>query len=370
MSQPSLSRAQRPVWSDRWQQWRAGLFSSPVNTVITLVVLAVAAWIAVPLIRWALIDATWTGTAQDCQARSGACWAFIHANIKLILFGTYPGDMLWRPIVTLVLLFGLVIASTLPAFWGIPLVVAWIAIPTLACLLLSGFLSGTDVSTNQWGGLPLTMLIATIAFAAAFPVAILMALGRRSKMGGIRLICVAAIEVLRGIPMLVVLYVSILIVPMMLPRFNVNLFFSVEVALTLFVSSYLAEIVRAGIQSLPAGQNEAARALGLSYRHAFQLVILPQALRSVIPAIVNLAIGLIQNTPLVVAIGMMDFLSAGRAAAQNEQIWPNCFNEAYFFAGIVYFGLCFGASRYSLWLEGRLRASTGYQTRIRGGLTP
>ena len=370
MSLPTASPLGSPAPAERWRRWRAGLFSSPLNGVVTILVVAVALLVAVPLVRWALIDATWTGTAQDCQARSGACWAFIHANIKLILFGTYPTELLWRPIATLLLLFGLLAASTLPRFWGLPLALAWVAVPTLCCLLLAGAFSGVEISTNQWGGLPLTMLIATIAFAAAFPVAILLALGRRSRMGGIRLICVGAIEVLRGIPMLVVLYVSILIVPMMLPGFNVNLFFSVEVALTLFVSSYLAEIVRAGIQSLPAGQSEAARALGLSFGQAFRLVILPQALRSVIPAIVNLGIGLLQNTPLVVAIGMMDFLSAGRAAAQNEQTWPNCFNEAYFFAGLVYFGLCFGASRYSLWLEKRLKASTGYQARIRGGQMP
>jgi len=279
-----------------------------------------------------------------------------------MVFATYPLDLLWRPVASLVLLAGLIFASMIPRLWGRALALAWVITPLVVCLLLGGFLSGRTVATNDWGGLPLTLLITTIAYAAAFVVAVPLALGRRSAMGGTQLVSVSVIELVRGMPMLVVLYVSSLIVPMMLPGFEINLFFSIEVALTIFVACYLAEVIRAGIQALPAGQAEAARALGLSYWQTTRLVILPQALRIVIPALVNLGIGVILSTPLVAGIGMIDFLGAVRIAASNEQVWPGCYNEAYLFAAAVYFAMCFAASRYSLWLERRLMGSPGHQT--------
>lgn len=366
MSSMSLPDAARIRSSRRWQTLKAGLFSSPLNTTITLVVLALIAWVGSHLVDWAFIRATWSGTAQDCQANGGACWAFVGVNLKLMLFWTYPSDLLWRPILGLVLMFGLAGLSTIPRFWGRGLILAWIAVPLVTCLLLRGYFSGITVSTNDWGGLPLTMLIWTIAYASSFLIAIPLALGRRSSMGGVRLVSTGFIEIVRGMPMLVVLYVSSLIVPMALPYFDVNLFFSVEVALTLFIACYLAEVIRAGMQALPAGQSEAARALGLSYWQTTGLVILPQALRAIIPPLVNLGIGVLLSTPLIGFIGMIDFLTAVRnTAATNEQIWPHCYPEAYAFAALVYFLICFPASRYSLWLERRLKASTSHQPKDR-----
>jgi general L-amino acid transport system permease protein len=368
MSLTIASDVDRPNFLARWRRRHTGLFNSPLNAVVSCLVLAVIAWVGAGFLRWAAIDATWSGTAQDCQAGGGACWAFVRANIKLMLFATYPLDLLWRPIASLVLMAGLVCASMVPRLWGRAVALAWVATPLAVCLLLGGFLSGRTVSTNDWGGLPLTLLIATIAFAAAFVVAVPLALGRRTAMGGARLVSIGFIELIRGMPMLVVLYVSSLIVPMMLPGFEINLFFSIEVALTIFVACYLAEVIRAGIQALPAGQEEAARALGLSYWQTMRLVILPQALRIVIPALVNLGIGVILSTPLVAGIGMIDFLGAVRIAAGNEQVWPGCYNEAYLFAAAVYFALCFGASRYSLWLERRLQGALGRAPREKAGL--
>jgi len=366
MSAITFTGSDRPGWSERWQKWRVGLFSSPINTATTLLVVALATWVAWRLFQWAVVNATWSGTAQDCQANSGACWAFVRANIKLMVFATYPTQMLWRPIASLVLMFGLVISSMAPRLWSRRLAFAWIVVPVVVCLLLSGSFSGTRISTNEWGGLPLTMLIWTIAYAASFLIAIPLALARRSNMGGTRVASIGFIEIVRGMPMLVVLYVSSLIVPMMLPIFDINLFFSVEVALTIFIASYLAETLRAGIQALPAGQNEAARALGLSYWQTTGLVILPQALRAIIPPLVNLGIGVLLSTPLVGFIGMIDFLTAVRFAASQEQIWPGCYNEAYAFAASIYFVICFGASRYSLWLERRLKGRLGHGVKRQG----
>jgi general L-amino acid transport system permease protein len=250
-----------------------------------------------------------------------------------------------------------IIASMIPALWGWRLIVAWAATPILVCALLAGALTGTRISTNAWGGLPLTLLVWMIAYAGAFVIAVPLALARGSRMGGLRTAAITLIELVRGVPMLVALYVSSFIVPMMLPGVEVNLFVSVEVALILFVASYLAEVIRAGLQALPKGQAEAAYALGLGYWRTNQLILLPQALRAVIPALVNLGIGVLLSTPLVAVIGMTDFLSAVREAASHEQEWPRCYTTAYSVAGIVFFVICFVASRYSRWLERRLRAS-------------
>ncbi len=274
-----------------------------------------------------------------------------------MVFGVYPQDLLWRPAVSLVLMAGVIVASMIPRFWGASLALAWAAVPALVCVLLSGALTGRPVSTNEWGGLPLTLLVWMIAFAGAFGVAVPLALARRSKMGGLRTAAIMVIELVRGVPMLVALYVSRFVVPMMAPGFEVNLFVSVETALILFVASYLAEIIRAGLQALPRGQTEAASALGLGYWRTTQFVLLPQALRTVIPALVNLGIGVLLSTPLVAVIGMTDFLSAVREAASHEQEWPGCYTTAYFVAELVFFSVCFIASRYSQWLERRLRAA-------------
>ncbi|RFB80115.1 amino acid ABC transporter permease [Methylovirgula sp. 4M-Z18] len=349
----------KPRWTPagQWHRLRRAWFNSTANTIISLVVLLALAWVVAHVLSWALWDATWTGTGQDCQARGGACWAFVSANLRLMLFGTYPGSLLWRPVLSLVLLVALVAVSMVPRAWSRTLGIAWVATPLAVCLLLGGFGGDRQVSTNDWGGLPLTLLIWTIAYALSFIVAVPLALARRSRMGGLRLASVGTIELIRGVPMLVTLYVSRFIVPMMLPGFEINLFFSIEAALVFFVASYLAEILRAGIQSLPAGQSEAARALGLSYAQTVRLIILPQALRAVIPALVNLGIGLLLSTPLVAVIGMTDFLSAVKEAASHEQDWPGCYTVAYCFAALVFFGICFSASRYSLWLEKKLKGA-------------
>lgn len=343
--------------AERWRKGAAGLFSSPVNAMVTLLVAGLIAAAAWTFLRWALIDAAWSGGAEACRAGAGACWPFVRENAQLMAYGVYPADLLWRPALSLVLMVGVIVASMIPRLWSLWLALAWAAVPALVCVLLSGALSGRPVSTNEWGGLPLTLLVWMIAFAGAFVVAVPLALARRSKMGGVRTAAVVVIELVRGVPMLVALYVSRFIVPMMAPGVEVNLFVSVETALILFVGAYLAEILRAGLQSLPRGQGEAAAALGLSYWRTVQLVLLPQALRAVIPALVNLGIGVLLSTPLVAVIGMTDFLSAVREAASHEQDWPGCYTTAYFVAGVVFFSICFTASRYSRWLERRLRAA-------------
>lgn len=356
----TLSLAEQTLAPQRARPWRrraAGLFTSPGNAVVSLVVAALLALGVWWFLRWAIFDAAWTGGAEACKTHAGACWPFVWTNWRLMAFGVFPQEVMWRPALSLALMVGVIGLSMAPRFWGWPLVVAWVATPAAVCVLLGGGLWLRPVSTNDWGGLPLTLLVWMIAFAGAFVLAVPLALARRSKMGGLRVASIAVIELVRGVPMLVALYVSRFIVPMMAPAFDINLFVSVEAALILFVASYLAEIIRAGLQSLPPGQAEAAHALGLSGWRTTQLVLLPQALRAVIPALVNLGIGVLLSTPLVAVIGMTDFLSSVKEAASHEQEWPGCYTVAYFVAGSVFFSVCFAVSRYSHWLERRLRAS-------------
>ena len=346
-----------PPKAESWRGTATRLFSSPINAVVTVTVAGLIAAGLWSFFRWAVVDAAWSGGAEACRSHAGACWPFVWTNAELMVFGVFPQDLLWRPSVSLALMAGVIVASMIPRLWSATLAAAWAAVPALVCVLLSGAFFGRPVSTNEWGGLPLTLLVWMIAYAGAFVIAIPLALARRSNMGGLRTAAIVTIELVRGVPMLVALYMSRFIVPMAAPGFDVNLFVSVETALILFVASYLAEIVRAGLQALPRGQTEAANALGLGYWRAMQLILLPQALRAVIPALVNLGIGVLLSTPLVAVIGMTDFLSAVREAATHEQDWPGCYTTAYFVAGLVFFSVCFIASRYSQWLERRLRAA-------------
>ena len=338
----------------RWKGWRDGLFGSPGNALITLACVAFLAWALPPLLRWAVLDATWTGGADACRAAGGACWAFIGEKLRFILFGFYAPDRHWRPAAVLVLLLGFVVLACVPRFWRPALVPAGAAALGGAVLLLSGLPGGEPVPTDRWGGLPLTLLLAFAGMTGAFPLAVLLALGRRSGMGFVRIACVTVIEVLRGVPLIAVLYVATLLVPLMLPAgVSLDKLLRAQLAIILFVAAYMAEIVRAGLQSVPHDQVEAAKALGLGYWGTMRLVVLPQALRTVIPSLVTLGIGIFQDTTLIVAIGLFDVLNTARSSAADPQ-WIGFYDEAFGFAALLYLGFSVAASRYSLWLERRL----------------
>ncbi|MFB9952376.1 amino acid ABC transporter permease [Rhizobium puerariae] len=336
---------------------RNGLFGTLPNTVITLLTVATLAWIIPPFIRWAILNATWSGTAADCTARDGACWAFVAAKLRFIFFAFYPPDLQWRAGLVILILATLLVASALPRFWRKELLIAW-PIAVAACwLLLGGGFSSSPVPSNQWGGLPVTLFVWAVCFAAATPIAILLALARRSGLGGFRTLSVIYIEVMRGTPMVAILYVAMLILPMALPDGQLfDKMIRAMIMITLFWAAYVAEVIRAGLQAIPNGQQEAATALGIGYWRTMQLVILPQALRIVIPGLVNLAIGFLLATSLLAVIGIFDLLNAARASATDPS-WLGFYNEAYLVVALVYFVICFGASRYSLWLERRLRGN-------------
>lgn len=325
------------------------------NLLLSLVVLVLAAIVLPPILRWLLIDAVWVGSAETCKAGTGACWAFIGEKLKFIALGFYPQELEFRSYGAIALLLGLVVVSAIPRFWGRSLVLGWIAGLLGAIWLLGGGGPLSTVPTEKWGGLPVTLLLSFGSFILAFPLAIGLALARRSKLGGVRVYAVTLIEVVRGVPFIAILYAATLLFPLMLPAgAAIDKFARAGFALSIFVAAYLAEIVRAGLQAVPSGQSEAAASLGLTHWQTLRLVVLPQALKKVIAPTVNLAIGIFQDTTLVAIIGMFDLLNAARAAA-TDQMWIGFYAEAYVFAAAVYFVLCLAAARYSLWLERRLR---------------
>jgi len=301
-----------------------------------------------------LIDATWTGNSEECRARSGACWAFIVEKARFIVFGLYPHELDWQAAGAVVIITALVVATALPALWRRHLIAVWFIAIGGAIALMSGTATGHPVSTSLWGGFPLTLLLAVVGFAAAFPLGVVLALGRQSRLRILRALAVAFIEALRGVPLIAVLYFSTLLLPLMLPAgVQIDKLLRAQVAIVLFISAYMAEIVRAGLQAVPSSQSEAASSLGLNGWMVMRLVILPQAFRAVIPSFVNLAIGLFLDTTLVIVIGLLDFLNTAKTAASDPS-WIGFYNEGFFFAALVYFTICFGGSRYSLWLEQRL----------------
>lgn len=339
------------------QTLKTGLFGTPLNSTITVVTVALLGWIVPPLLRWGILDATWTGTSADCALATGACWAFVGAKFRFILFAFYPPALQWRPLVVMVLLLGLLIITAQPRFWRKGLLVAWPVVIASSWILMSGTLTPPAVPSNQWGGMAVTLLVWSVCFGLATPLAILLALARRSRMGGLRTLAIAFIELMRGTPMVAILYVAMLILPMAVPNGQlIDKNVRAMIMITLFWSAYVAEVVRAGLQAIPSGQYEAATALGLGYWRTMQLVVLPQALRLVIPGMVNLAIGFLLATSLLAVIGIFDLLNAARSSATDPQ-WLGYYDEAYLFAALIYFVLCFGGSRYSLWLEKYLRRS-------------
>ena len=323
-------------------------FATPANTVLTVVTVPLVLALAIPFVRWALIDATWSGTAADCRARNGACWAFIGHKIPFIIFGLYPANERWRAAAATIVLLALVVATLTPRLWRPTLLLAWAVGLGVAYWLMSA------ASTQEWGGLPITIMLTALGLAAGFPIAILLALGRRSRRSGARMVATAIVEVVRGIPLVAVLYLAVLIFPLALPTgIQLDKLALAQTAVTIFAAAYLAEAVRSGLQIVPKRRLEAALALGLGWGQAMRLVILPEALRVVVPSFVSIAAGFFQDTSLIVIIGLFDLLNTARLAAQDPE-WLGFSTEAYLFVGLLYLVGSGAIVRYGRWLEGRL----------------
>jgi general L-amino acid transport system permease protein len=351
-----------PVATTGTVAWlRTNLFSSWINTAVTLVLAYLVVRWTMGFIDWAFINAIWSVPMQGnvaqtgaCRALegSGACWAVIGEKHRFILFGTYPYEEHWRPLLVCLLFVGLYIVSAMRRFWSWVLIPVWIGTLTLIGVLMWGGIFGLSyVPQERWGGLPITLILSTFGLAFAFPLAILVALGRRSKLPAIKTLCVLYVELVRGVPLISLLFMASVMFPLFLPEgMNIDKLLRAQVAITLFAGAYLAEVVRAGLQTLPRGQYEAADALGLSYWHKTGFIILPQALRLVIPPLVNTFIGFFKDTSLVLIIGIFDLLTAGKTAIV-EPAWQGFGIEVYVFVGAIYLVFCFAMSKYSQDLE-------------------
>lgn len=333
---------------------RLNLFSSVFNSILTLLCLALLAVTIPPVIRWALIDAIWSApNGQACHSNGGgACWAFIGVKLRFILFGRYPIDQDWRPMAVVVIFLVMIAAACYRPFWGRRLAVLWFVGLSAVFLLMRGGVAGLSyVETGLWSGLPLTLILAVLGMLLGFPLGVLLALGRRSKLPAVRAICIGYIELVRGVPLITVLFMASLMLPLFLPAgMTVDKVLRAQVAFILFAAAYLAEVVRGGLQAVPKGQIEAADALGLSYIQRTRLIVLPQALALVIPPLVNTFIGMFKDTSLVIIVSLFDLLGA-TGFALTDANWQGFAVEAYVFVALIYWAFCFFMSRYSQVLE-------------------
>lgn len=331
---------------------RANLFSSWPSALATLAVAALAALALPRLAAWALLDATWQADPQTCHAAAGACWGFVREKFRFILFGTYPFAEQWRPATASALLVGLWAASAPRACWRPWLAALWIGgLAAIGVLMWGGVLGLAYVENERWGGLAVTLLLASFGAAFAFPLAVLLALGRQSALPALRAACTAYIELVRGVPLISVLFMASVMLPLFLPEgFAIDKLLRAQAALALFAAAYLAEVVRGGLQAVPRAQDEAAAALGLTYAQRMRLVVLPQALGASIPPLVNTFIGLFKDTSLVLVIGLFDLLSTVKVSLQDPR-WSGFGIEAYAFTALAYFAFCGAMSAYSRRLE-------------------
>lgn len=327
----------------------------PWGALATAAAIGVAAIVLAPALRWALLDARWRGTAAGCRApNAGACWAFIGHKLPFILFGLYPVAERWRPACATTVLLLLLIASATPRCWHRALLSAWVAGLVLTLWLMHGGAMLAPVATQDWGGLPVTLMLTVVGLAVGFPLGVLLALGRRSQLAVPRLMAAGIVEGVRGVPLVAVLYLSVLIVPLAFRQgFSVDKLLLAQVGVTIFAAAYLAEATRAGLQLVPAARLDAALGLGLNWWQAMRLVVLPEALRIVVPSFVSIAVGFFQDTSLIVIIGLFDLLNTARLAAQDPE-WLGFYTEAYVFVGAIYFLGSAAISRYGRWLERRL----------------
>jgi general L-amino acid transport system permease protein len=410
-----------PTTDDGAIGWlRKNLFSSWGNAITTILLIAFLVWLVSWFVEWGLLQATFRAeSGQDCARSHGACWALIGEKFRYIFFGSFPYEQHWRPLFAVLTMLAMLLLSSDRRMWNWRLAVVWVAGSFITFLLmfgqifvpvtlifviallagggaflarrkvaergeriawlaltgigaayvvlrLLGVLPGVSipitpfsyVETGLWGGLPVTMILATYGLAVAFPYGILLALGRRSNLPLIRGLCIGFIELIRGVPLISLLIMASVMLPLFLPSgTNIDKFLRAQVAVILFAGAYIAEIVRGGLQSLPKGQFEAADAMGLNYGQKTAFIVLPQALRVVIPPLINTFIGFFKDTSLVLIIGIFDFLSTANQALVDP-VWTGYPGEVYLFAAAVYFCFCYSMSRYSKYLERELNKGT------------
>ncbi|CAG0955677.1 MAG: amino acid ABC transporter permease [Rhizobiaceae bacterium] len=372
-----MSPAEKPPHGARGlAAWlKKNLFASTGDTILTVVGLLLVAAILPPFIRWAFLDAAWVGADRSVcstvvqggvqpEGWSGACWPFVKAKFELFMFGRYPIDERWRVILVGVMFVALLVPLLMPRAprKGLNALLFFIVFPVVAFVLLVGGWFGLEhVETSLWGGLLVTLVISYVGISVSLPLGVLLALGRRSKLPVLKMLSVIFIEAVRGVPLVTVLFMASVMLPLFLPPGTTfDKLLRALIGVALFASAYMAEVIRGGLQAIPKGQYEGADSLGLGYWQKMGLIVLPQALKLVIPGIVNTFIGLFKDTSLVSIIGMFDLLGIVRQAFSDTN-WasPQTPMTGLVFAGFIFWIFCFGMSRYSIYTEKRL--DTGHR---------
>lgn len=351
-----------PVRTSGAGPWlKANLFADWRSTATTFFLLFLGLAMIPKLLSWGVFHAVFSADADACQAArgTGACWGVVTEKYRIILFGRYPFEEQWRPLIATSLMVGGLILSCMRAFWKPWLGLMWVAILAIFfTLMLGGVLGMDEVRTDVWGGLPLTVMLATLSIFLAFPLCIAVALGRRSDLPAIRSACIVYIELIRGVPLISVLFMASFMFPLFMPQnVSIDVLVRVVVGITLFAAAYMAEIVRGGLQAVPKGQLEAAATLGLSYWQTQFKIVLPQALAMVVPSMMNNFISVFKDTSLVTIVSLYELTGALALALNSDVDWRPFKIEAYLFITLVYFTFCFSMSRYSLWVEKQLNAS-------------
>ncbi len=350
-----------PVKTEGLVAWiRSNLFGDWKTTVGTLLVAAVLLKVLPPFLQWAILNAVWTAQFELCNAEgAGACWGVVSEKFRIIIFGRYPFEEQWRPLISTLLLCALLAGSCMRSFWKAWLLPLWIAVLAFFFVVMYGGVLGLSrVETDRWGGLPLTILLASLSMAMAFPIALLIALGRRSKLPAIKTFCTIYVELIRGVPLISVLFMASFMFPLLMPQgFNIDVLVRVLAGITLFAAAYMAEVIRGGLQAVPKGQIEAAATLGLSYWQTQRKIVLPQALAMVVPGIMNNFISTFKDTSLVTIVSLYELTGAMSLALNSDADWRPFKIEGYLFIALIYFGFCFAMSRYSLWIEKQVNKS-------------
>lgn len=349
---PSLPPPRQTVGAIGWL--RANLFSDWFNSLLTLLALAFLWKTVPPLLSWTFLDAVWTGGPDACGAEiEGACWAFVGESFRVFMVGTYPAAEIWRPTLAMALLVALGAVTMSHRLASGIVVGLWLVFPIPVYWLIGGGLGLAEVDQATWGGLMLSLILAIVGILVSLPLGVLLALGRHSGLPLIKAICVGIIEPVRGVPLITILFMASVMMPLFLPvGIEINNLLRVQVGIIMFSAAYMAEVVRGGLQAIPAGQYDAARALGLNYWKTTAFIVLPQALRHVLSPLIGRSIALFKGTTLVIIIGLFDFLGAAKAAAQNPD-WLGYDAEAYVFCAITYWVICFSMSRYGRSIERR-----------------
>jgi len=358
--QPIAARP-APINTEGPVAWvKTNLLSDWKTSLSTVIIGGLLLWFIPQILSWAVFKATWIPNYDACHANpAGACWGLIAEKYRIIIFGRYPYEEQWRPLIATILLTGLLVLSCMRAFWKAWLPILWVVVFSLFFMLMYGNVLGMEkVETDRWGGLPLTILLSSVSLVLCFPIALVVALGRRSNLPAIRTFCTIYVELIRGVPLISVLFMASFMFPLFMPPgTNIDVLIRVLVGITLFAAAYMAEVIRGGLQAIPKGQVEAAATLGLSYWQTQRMIVLPQALAMVVPGIMNNFISTFKDTSLVTIVSLYELTGALKLGVNSDANWRPFIIEGYLFIAMIYFIFCFSMSRYSHWIEKQVNKS-------------